>query len=89
MKKNSKKKKGAKAKEEAVWKKPAAAPGPLAKRKPWHKLRITSARKPERSYITGCHKDETKMKLIVEVSRQRSTTKRLLPGCKTGSKRTT
>ena len=72
VKKKSKKKKGAKAKEEAVLKKPAAAPGPLAKRKPWHKLRITNARKPERSYITGCHKGETKMKLIVEVSRKRS-----------------
>lgn len=72
VKKKIKKKNGAKAKGGEVLKKPAAAPGPLAKRKPWHKLRITNARKPERSYITGCYKGETKMRLIVEVSRKRS-----------------
>ena len=47
------------------------APLKAMARRPWHKLRITHARKPERSYIIGCYKGECKLKLIVEASGKR------------------
>ena len=70
-KKKNKSTKGSGVKDKAALKKPAAAPGHPLARKPWDKLRITNAKKPERSYIVGCYKGEPKLKLIVEVSRKR------------------
>ena len=71
--KKKKKKKDAKKKENftKVLKKPAKQEAPSTRRK-WHKLRVTEARNPERSYITGCHEACQKLHLIVEVSRKRT-----------------
>ena len=46
--------------------------GILQKRKPWVKLKVTYASKPERAYIQGCSGPGEKKRLIVEVSRYRS-----------------
>ena len=54
-----------------VFKKPAKQEAPSTRRK-WHKLRVTEASNPERSYITGCHEACQKLHLIVEVSRKRT-----------------
>ncbi len=54
-----------------VLKKPAKQEAPSTRRK-WRKLRVTEARNPERSYITGCHEACQKLHLIVEVSRKRT-----------------
>lgn len=35
--------------------------------KKWTSLRVTNAKNPERSYITGCHKGTTQRRLIAEV----------------------
>lgn len=52
-------------------KRPACA---LAKsdKRPWVKLSITYARKPQRAYIMGSKEEEAKPKLVVEVSSVRS-----------------
>lgn len=72
----TKKKPAAKAKEEGKTKtKPVIGKKSLEKgqnqkdneTKKWASLRVTNAKNPERSYITGCHKGTTQRRLIAEV----------------------